>query len=62
MAAVVVGHWLVIDLRLVDGLPTGVKVLAESSWTNWGTWVFQVIPLFFLVGGYANSVSWRAHR
>ena len=62
LAAVVVGHWLVIDLQLVDALPTGVNVLAESSWTHWGTWVFQVIPLFFLVGGYANSVSWRAHR
>lgn len=62
IAAVVMGHWLVIDVQLVDGLPVGTNVLTEAPWTHWGTWVFQVIPLFFLVGGYANSVSWRAHR
>jgi fucose 4-O-acetylase-like acetyltransferase len=60
--AVVVGHWLVMDVRLEDGLPTGVNALEESTWIHWGTWAFQVIPLFFMVGGFANAVSWRAHR
>lgn len=61
IAAVVAGHWLIIDVQLVDGLPTGVSALEEATWIHWGTWVFQVIPIFFLVGGYANAVSWRAH-
>jgi hypothetical protein len=25
--------------------------------TQWMTWVFQVMPIFFIVGGYANAVS-----
>jgi hypothetical protein len=29
---------------------------------QWLTWGFQVIPVFFLIGGYANTVSWRSHR
>jgi hypothetical protein len=26
------------------------------------TWVLQIMPLFFFVGGFANCVSYRAHR
>ncbi len=59
---VVVGHWIVIDLELDSDIPEGINALAQSSWIHWGTWAFQVIPLFFLVGGYANAVSWRHHR
>ncbi|MFM7403406.1 MAG: acyltransferase family protein [Erythrobacter sp.] len=29
-----------------------------SQWAHWLTWGFQVMPVFFLVGGYSNSVSW----
>lgn len=62
ITAVVTGHWLVIDIQLQDGVPEGINALTEASWTHWGTWLFQVIPLFFLVGGYANAVSWRRHE
>lgn len=62
IVAVVVGHWTVIDVRVDDGTPEGINALAESGWIHWGTWAFQVIPLFFLVGGYANAASWRAHH
>jgi hypothetical protein len=62
LGAVVVGHWLVIDVRIDSGLPTGSSVLDSLPWTHWLTWAFQVIPIFFLIGGYANTVSWRSHR
>ena len=26
------------------------------------TWVIQVMPVFFMVGGYANALSWRSAR
>jgi acyltransferase-like protein len=29
---------------------------------RWVTWAFQVMPVFFLVGGYANARSWTAHH
>ena len=61
IGAVVLGHWLVIDIDVADGAPSGSSVLATLSWAQWATWAFQVIPAFFLVGGYANSASWRRH-
>lgn len=59
---VVVGHWLAVAIRTSDGQLEGVTVLAEIDWTHWVTWVFQVMPVFFLVGGYANAASWTSHR
>ena len=44
-----------------DGELTGVSVLNVAAWTHWVTWAFQVMPVFFLVGGYANATSWRRH-
>ena len=43
------------DGELVPG-----HVLVLASWTHPLTWVFQVMPVFFLVGGYANALSWRS--
>ena len=37
-------------------------LLELASWTHPLTWVFQVMPVFFLVGGYANALSWRSAR
>ena len=31
-------------------------------WTRWLTLVFQVVPVFFLVGGYASAASWTRWR
>ena len=58
IALVVVGHWLVIDVDITPEGPTGSSVLGRLDWAHWLTWGFQVIPVFFLVGGYANTVSW----
>src|SRR5262249_29169805 len=40
----------------------GAHILTAVPWTAWLTWVVQVMPIFFVVGGYANGVSWRAAR
>lgn len=59
--AVVFGHWLMAGLYLNDAgeLQRG-DLLSVSEWAHWLTWAFQVMPVFFLVGGYSNSVSWAA--
>jgi hypothetical protein len=62
LAVVIIGHWLVIDVQVQNGLPTGSTVLDSLPWTHWLTWGFQVIPVFLLIGGFANTVSWRSHR
>jgi hypothetical protein len=61
IGAVVFGHWL-IAAPWIDG--TGTlrldHMLAVSPWTQWLTLLFQVMPVFFLVGGYSNAASWDA--
>lgn len=59
--AVVVGHWLV-AAPYVDssGAVQGGHLLGILPWTQWLTWGFQVMPIFFLVGGFSNGVTWAA--
>lgn len=60
--AVVIGHWLVAAPYIEDGAVRDGHLLGILPWTQWLTWGFQVMPLFFLVGGFSNSVSWAANR
>jgi fucose 4-O-acetylase-like acetyltransferase len=59
---VVLGHWLLTSISFRGGQLTGIDAMASISWSGWGTLVFQVMPVFFLVGGYANALSWTRHR
>lgn len=59
---VVVGHWVVSAVTVEDGRLGWVNLLWVLPWTHPVTWVFQVMPVVFLVGGYANAASWAAHR
>ena len=62
ITVVVIGHWLVAAVVVRDGELVPNAVLDIASWSHPLTWVFQVMPVFFLVGGYANALSWRAAR
>lgn len=58
----VVGHWLVAAPHVTgDELRLG-SLLVHRPWTQWLTWAFQVMPVFFVVGGFANAASWNAAR
>jgi hypothetical protein len=59
---VVFGHWLMaaVTVENAELIPGHLLILAD--WTHPLTWVLQVMPLFFLVGGYANGLSWRSGR
>jgi fucose 4-O-acetylase-like acetyltransferase len=63
ISLVVLGHWLAAVVLVRDGeLVTG-RLHALVPWTQWLTWVFQVMPVFFIVGGFVNARSWsRAAR
>ncbi len=61
LGAVVYGHWLLTDITDTRGQLGGLDALGYISWGRWGTLVFQVMPVFFLVGGYVNARSWTAH-
>lgn len=61
--AVVVGHWLLASVTdAEDGAVDGVNALEVLGWTHPLTWAFQVMPLFFFIGGYANAASLAANR
>jgi fucose 4-O-acetylase-like acetyltransferase len=62
IAAVVIGHWIVTGITYKHDQLHGVDVLGVSPWTSWLTLVFQVVPLFFLVGGYSNALSWTRYQ
>ncbi len=54
---VVVGHWLIATVFYADGTLTHGHLLKTHPETHWLTWLFQVMPIFFIVGGYSNGVS-----
>ena len=58
LTAVVLGHWMVPVFATEDGGLTVRLVMTEHPWTRWVTWVFQVMPVFFIVGGFANAAAW----
>jgi fucose 4-O-acetylase-like acetyltransferase len=58
---VVVGHWLATSVVYSNGDLDGHSVLELFDWTHYFSWVFQIMPVFFLVGGYANAASLGSH-
>jgi fucose 4-O-acetylase-like acetyltransferase len=60
ICAVVFGHWLMAAPYVIGGEINITSMLEHQEWTRWMTWVFQVMPVFFLVGGYSNGISWQS--
>jgi len=59
---VIVGHWLIATAWYDQGeLNTGL-ILRSDPWTQWLTLLFQVMPIFFMVGGYSNAMSLESAR
>ncbi|MFF4774348.1 acyltransferase [Microtetraspora fusca] len=63
IVAVVLGHWLATVVGYDEhGELIGRSALPDLPWAQPLTWVVQVMPVFFFVGGYANAVSLAAER
>ena len=62
IGAVVLGHWLLTSITYWAGHLSGHNALLYVGWGRWVTLLLQVMPVFFVVGGYANAVSWTAHH
>ena len=58
VVVVVIGHWLVSTVTFRDGQFGNDYPPDVLPWTRWLTLLFQVVPVFFLVGGYASAVSY----
>jgi fucose 4-O-acetylase-like acetyltransferase len=59
---VVYGHWLAAVVLVRDGQLVTSQLLVVEPWTRVATWLVQVMPLFFLVGGRVNAGSLRRAR
>lgn len=60
MAVVVIGHWLMAVLWInPDGEVLLANALDDNPPLQLLTWVLQVMPLFFLAGGFSNGRSLR---
>jgi hypothetical protein len=60
LATVVVGHWLMAAVETgPDGRARAGNALAVLPSLQPLTWVFQVMPLFFAVGGFAHATALR---
>lgn len=58
---VVVIHLLFIGVgRDADGDLVISRPLEEQPWFDAATWVGQIMPLFFVVGGFASITAWRS--
>jgi peptidoglycan/LPS O-acetylase OafA/YrhL len=59
---VVVIHLLFIGVgRDADGALVISRPLEEQPWFAGVTWVGQIMPLFFVVGGFASITAWRSN-
>ncbi len=63
MAAVALGHWAAIAMAVgPDGGLDAGNALSEAPSLAIFSWFFQVMPLFFVVGGYSSAASLDAHN
>ncbi|GAA2100141.1 acyltransferase family protein [Actinomadura alba] len=60
LATVIVGHWLMaVFLVREDGGVSAGNALAIMPTLQPLTWLFQVMPLFFFVGGFSHAIALR---
>ena len=59
---VVIGHWATTTVIWEEGLIAGENALSVIPQSHLATWLLQVMPLLFFVGGFANARSLASHR
>ena len=55
---VVFGHWLMAAPSVDGGAFSLSDMLHVAAWSQWLTWLFQVMPLFFVVGVLDAARGW----
>ncbi|MEU5955142.1 acyltransferase [Streptomyces sp. NPDC047525] len=61
LGTVVVGHWLMAAVTVGDDGRTEVgNLLAVVPELQLLTWVLQIMPVFFFVGGFSHALSYRS--
>jgi len=59
---VVLGHWTIALLFWDGGVIRSTSAIGQAPGLWMATWLFQVMPVFFFVGGYSNLVAYESAR
>jgi len=59
---VVLGHWLMATVVVQGDQIIGANALTYIPALQLATWLLQVMPLFFIAGGFSNITVWRSLR
>jgi fucose 4-O-acetylase-like acetyltransferase len=62
IVAVVFGHWFISINHLERDIFSTTSAVGLTSGMWLGTWLFQVMPVFFFVGGFSNLVTYDAFQ
>jgi fucose 4-O-acetylase-like acetyltransferase len=62
IVAVVFGHWFIAINHWEDGVIRSTSAVGVTSGLWLLTWAFQVMPIFFFVGGFSNLVALDSTR
>ncbi|HEV8624537.1 MAG TPA: acyltransferase [Acidimicrobiia bacterium] len=57
---VVVGHWTIALIFWDSGVIRSTSAIGKTPGLWMATWLFQVMPVFFFVGGYSNYVAYQS--
>ncbi|MEV4870225.1 acyltransferase family protein [Streptomyces syringium] len=61
LGTVVLGHWLMAAVTVdTDGRAEVGNLLAVEPGLQLLTWVLQIMPVFFFVGGFSHALSYRS--
>jgi hypothetical protein len=60
IVAVVFGHWFVGTILWDGGVMQTHNAVGVTPGLWLGTWLFQVMPIFFFVGGFSNLTAYEA--
>lgn len=62
ITVVVAGHFTIAVIFWADGWISIRNAVGVTAGLWLATWFLQVMPIFFIVGGFSNQVSWDAIR
>jgi peptidoglycan/LPS O-acetylase OafA/YrhL len=61
LGGVIFGHFIMAVVQWAPGEPVSfTNILAVEPWTRWATLLLQVMPIFFVVGGFSHAVALRS--
>jgi len=62
VVGVVLLHAIMVGVTVVDGAPVFVNASEGTRWIVPVSWLLQVMPLFFIIGGFAGLLAYRRQR